>query len=53
MLCYSSFATGRVANRRVVMDFMQPSLCDVETRLLCLMSGVSLAISAGVILLLT
>lgn len=38
---------------RVVMEYMHPSLCDVETRLLFMFSGVSLAISAGVIMLLT
>jgi hypothetical protein len=42
-----------MATRREVMDFLQPSLCDVETRLLFLMSGMSLAFSASVILLLT
>lgn len=35
------------------MDYLHPSLCDVETRLLFLFSGMSLAISASVILLLT
>ncbi len=35
------------------MEYFDPSLWDVETRLLCWMSGVSLAISGGVILLLT
>lgn len=34
------------------MEHMDPSLCSVECRLLCLMSSVSLAISAAVIFLL-
>jgi len=34
------------------MEHIDPSLCNIEVRLLCIMSGVSLAISAAVILLL-
>jgi hypothetical protein len=35
------------------MEHMDPSLCSVECRLLCLMSTISLAFSAAVIMLLT
>jgi hypothetical protein len=38
---------------RGLMDFNQPSLCDVGWPLLCLVSGVSLAICTIVLLLLT
>lgn len=34
------------------MEHMDPSLCNVEMRLLCLMSTMSLAFSAAIILLL-
>jgi hypothetical protein len=34
------------------MEHLDPSLCSVECRLLCLMSAVSLGISAFVIMLL-
>jgi hypothetical protein len=45
-------AIGRVAPRRRTVEHIDPSVCEVEFRLLCLMSAISLAISGTVIFLL-
>ena len=42
----------RMAARRNPVEHLTPSICDVEFRLLCFMSAISLAISGTVIFLL-
>lgn len=42
----------RVATRRRTVEHIDPSVCEVEFRLLCIMSALSLAISGTVIFLL-
>jgi hypothetical protein len=41
-----------MAARRNPMEHLNPSICDIEFRLLCFMSAISLAISGTVIFLL-
>lgn len=43
---------GRVTRRRETVEHIDPSVCEVEFRLLCIMSAISLAISGTVIFLL-
>jgi hypothetical protein len=43
---------GRVTRRRQTVEHLDPSVCEVEFRLLCIMSAISLAISGTVIFLL-
>jgi hypothetical protein len=46
------FVIGRVTRRRRTVEHIDPSVCEVEFRLLCIMSAISLAISGTVIFLL-
>ena len=43
---------GRVTRRRRTVEHIDPAVCEVEFRLLCIMSAISLAISGTVIFLL-